>query len=395
MSPPLVPVDLVPDLLDAHLARYDVSGHGLYTAVLLLVAGTAAALPVVRVDVLVQASGIVRPALEKHEVRAARAGTVARLLVQDGARVARGAVLLALDPAAVRARAGAIDERLRDARADLADLTALAARAARAGAPLGAATLRTPRRRAERARHEATLNEARLRVAAAAVRARRTAALASRALASVAEAEADRAAAAEAEAALATVARRQESEWAAALAVAREQLAALVADSAAAAHDADDLLVRAPVDGTVEQVARVAAGSFVAGGAPVAVVSPDRALVAELWVPPRDVGRLRVGGPARVQVDAFAYTDWGAVPARIVSISDDYVDVDGRPAFRVRCALASGELTLPNGARGRVRKGMTVRAHFPVARRSLLALLRGGAAGWLDPTQRREPARAS
>jgi HlyD family secretion protein len=78
----------------------------------------------------------------------------------------------------------------------------------------------------------------------------------------------------------------------------------------------------------------------------------------------------------------------------VAAIGDDYLRVDGRPVFKVRCTLVRPELVGPDGARARVRKGMTVRARFPVARRSLLAWLRGALHERLDPRQPRRVADA-
>jgi HlyD family secretion protein len=168
-----------------------------------------------------------------------------------------------------------------------------------------------------------------------------------------------------------------------------------VLDSAAVAAEGETLVVRAPVSGTLEQVAQLAPGSFVPAGEVVAVVSPDRPAVVEAYVSSRDVGALRVGGPVRLQVDAFDYTVWGTAQGRVAAIAEDYLRVDGRPVFKVRCTLARPDLVRPDGARARLRKGMTVRARFPVERRTLLAWLRGETHRRFDPRQSREAADAA
>jgi hypothetical protein len=111
---------------------------------------------------------------------------------------------------------------------------------------------------------------------------------------------------------------------------------------------------------------------------------PPRALIADLYVAPRDVGLLRVGSRARLQVDAFGPLAPGTATGRVVSIADAAADVEGRPMFRVRCTLDAAELAAPGGARGRIRTGMTVRARFPVARPSVWELLRAGAGASVD-----------
>lgn len=384
--PALLPVDLARELLDVHFAGEPRSGRAIYWAVLALLLAGAAALPLATVEIAVQAGGIVRPAAEKHEVRSPQSGTAARLLVADDEPVRAGDAILVLDSAPAGLRGDAIAARIAAVRAAVHDLAALTA------APQGVvalALLRTARYRDERARLAAALDEGALRRHAAASAADRTRALAARGFATFAELERDVAAVAAADAERASAGRRQLAEWQGALVEARAALASLQAEAAENAAERRALVVRAPVSGTAEQVARVAAGSFVQRGDVVAVISPARTPVAELHVSPRDVGMLWVGAPVRLQIDAFNYRDWGTAGGRIASIADDFTAVDGRPMFRVRCALDAAELAHRSGARARIRKGMTLRARVPVSRRTLLHLLRDEVDGRLEPARNR------
>jgi HlyD family secretion protein len=107
---------------------------------------------------------------------------------------------------------------------------------------------------------------------------------------------------------------------------------------------------------------------------------------------PRDIGLVRPGTPVRVMVDAFNYRDWGVVDGVVSEISDDAsLEGDG-PVFRVRCRLARTELSLAGGQRASLKKGMTFRARFLVAERSLLQLLFDDVHDWLNPARTRKPA---
>lgn len=106
-------------------------------------------------------------------------------------------------------------------------------------------------------------------------------------------------------------------------------------------------VVRAPLDGRLGEVARLRAGSFVGEGERVAVIVPsgDLRVVAEF--PPEAMGRIAPGQPARVRLDAFPWTEYGTVPARVVrvgSASNDEVQVELSldPASNARIALQHG-----------------------------------------------------
>jgi HlyD family secretion protein len=133
----------------------------------------------------------------------------------------------------------------------------------------------------------------------------------------------------------------------------------------------------------------------VQAGEALAVISPASGLVAEVYVTPRDVGLIRVGAPVRMLIDAFNYTDWGVVTGRVVEVSGDFVQVGGQPMFKVKCSMDRDWLSLRNGFTGHLRKGMTLRARFVVAERSLFQLLFDDVNDWLNPAQAPLPVAAA
>ena len=62
--------------------------------------------------------------------------------------------------------------------------------------------------------------------------------------------------------------------------------------------------IRAPIDGTV-LVKGVEPGEYVAPGQVVAVVVDMTQLELKVYIPERDIGKVTLGAPARVWVDAF------------------------------------------------------------------------------------------
>ncbi len=371
----LYPGYLGRDSLESYLASSARRRRPVYLAVLALVAALLATLPLVRVDLSVQAAGLVRPVVEKSEVRVPVGGRVTALRVRQGQRVERGAPLAEIETGALDDEAGAAGFRLRELEAGAEDLRRLTT----GGRPV------TPRYRREAAQLAGELDEIeqrRVRVRAELARAET---LAARGLGPAADAETRRAELAELDASARLAAERYRARWQAELAQLAVERRDAGSQVARLRQERSLHAVAAPVTGTVEELASVAPGSFLQAGQSLAVISPSSTVVAELYVSPRDVGLLRVGMPVRLQVDAFRYTDWGFLPGRVVEIADDFALVDRAPVFRVRCALDRDRLTLPNGAVGRVKKGMTLRAHFLVGRRSLFQLLRGDAADLLDP----------
>lgn len=144
-------------------------------------------------------------------------------------------------------------------------------------------------------------------------------------------------------------------------------------------------MLKFPVGGTASQLAGRYAGSYVQPGDVMAVVSPDSTLIAETYVPSKDIGLIQTGQPVRLQVDAFNYNQWGLLTGRVIDIANNFTLSNGEPMFKVRCQLNQSYLSLTNGYRGKLKKGMTVQTRFQVARRSLFQLLYDNADDWLNP----------
>lgn len=149
----------------------------------------------------------------------------------------------------------------------------------------------------------------------------------------------------------------------------------------------DFYTVRAPISGNIEQFSGIYPGSTLRSGETVAIISPDSTLISEIYVSPKDIGYLNKSKKVRIQVDAFNYNEWGILQGNIKNISSDFVLINNTPMFRVRCTMDNNYLSLKNGIKGFMKKGMTVRASFSIAERSLFQMLYQNADSWLNPTQ--------
>ncbi len=93
-----------------------------------------------------------------------------------------------------------------------------------------------------------------------------------------------------------------------------------------AAHRTALLQIRAPVDGTVEQLQVHTVGGTVEPAQPLLTIVPlDDALVAEAQVENRDIGFVRVGQPVAIKVEAFPFTEYGVLQGTVTSVGRDGV----------------------------------------------------------------------
>ncbi|MDR0788388.1 MAG: HlyD family efflux transporter periplasmic adaptor subunit [Gemmatimonadota bacterium] len=389
MPPDLTPFDLVEDSAEVYLNRDARSGSTIYLAVIAMVALAIAALPLIHVGVSIQADGVIRPAMEKHTVTAGVSGYVKQVTASAYAEVQAGDVLFQL-------RGEPMDARRELARTRLAELgDAIRELEWLVNSGTEADPRRIPLREGRQlAEHRLFLQElaeldARKRQVEGELT--RVISLAGRGLASRAEEERSQRDAEVIGEERLLIVERYRGSWQERLEQLQLERARALEDYSMLAEDSVLRVIRAPVTGTLEEIASVSPGSYVSEGQQLAVISPSAELVAEVYLSPRDIGLLDRDTPARLLVDAFPWRDWGHLTGHVSEFPEDYLMVGDRAVFRTIVALDDTDLKLSNGFRREVRKGMTFRARFMVAERSLWQLLRDDVNRWVNPLER--PAR--
>lgn len=379
-----MPLPFVEDCVEVHLARHAPSGHALYLTIVAMTIAGALATPIIQVPVTVQANGVIRPIVERQDARTAESGIVHAVHVRDGERVRAGEVLLALDARTVETRLAASDSIVHGREREMADLASLLD----AGDSLVPwQTLRTPYRRQQSREHAAVVVELRARAAAEGRDADRFRALLARGFVATEQVERQEAAHRTAQAAVNEHLERMRSSWSDAHARMADEVRRLATERAELTDALARRVVIAPVEGTVEMAASLSPGSVLQQGERVATISPNTHLVGEALLSARDIALVRRGTPARLMIDALNYRDWGSVDATVIDVADDATSSGELPVFRVRCRLSRPDLRLRGGHRVTLGKGMTFRARFVIAERSLLQLLFDNVDDWLNPAR--------
>ncbi|NJB84722.1 HlyD family secretion protein [Lewinella marina] len=378
-TPPLIPFPEIQGV-EGLCARHGRSGRWIYLTVVAALLLAAAALPLIHVDVNARSRGMLRPGNSLSPVTAAVSGQVVGTRLEENRQVCAGDTLLWLSTGELSTEAAHLQQQLTERRELLADLHRLDPAA---GAPYP--TLRT-------ALYQRDYREYRRRLAAATLKrdhadrqlSRQRTLLES---GSVARAEVEQAGYERdlLDGQIRQLTEQQDHDWT----QDRQRLRRETADLRRALDQLKErerqYVVVAPLDGQLTQTGGLQPGTFVAAGQALAQVSPDGELRAEVYVGPADIGLLREGLPVRLQLDAFDYQQWGLAAATLTEISTDVTEFDGGAAFRVLCTLSENELRLRNGYRGTLRKGMTLTAHFTLARRSLFQLLHDRVDDWFNP----------
>ena len=367
--------------IETYIYQHTTKSQIIYWVVLLAVTAAFVALPFVYVDISVQGSGVVRPVAEKTEITSSISEYVDSVFVREGAQVRKGDILLRFRTNGSDYKINYQSGRLNDCSAHLADLEYLA----NGKCP---AKFSSPVRQQEYAYFIKRKRELETSLAQAEKEYGRNKVLFDKKVISEEEYDGYYFKLQSQQNELASLVQSQISTWQADQNTYRNTFNEMNSNLKQEVKNKDMYIVRSPVDGTVDQFSGVYRGSSIQTGQSLAVISPDSTLCLEVYVTPRNIGFMNVGMPVNVQVESFNYNEWGTIPGKVKDISSDFLtDSQGNSFYKVKCEMDRDYLQLKNGRIGKLKKGMTVSAHFRVTRRSLFDLLYQKMDNWVNPKQ--------
>ncbi len=178
----------------------------------------------------------------------------------------------------------------------------------------------------------------------------------------------------------------------------RAQASELTAELAKAAERLRLQVLRAPIDGTVQQLGVHTIGGVVTPAETLLAIVPDQDdLIVEAMVQNKDVGFVRAGQMVRVKVDTFNFTRYGLIEGKVLDVTRDAVtlgtdqkqqaksnaqgqsdgmgaDATNAPVYIVHIALKADTITTESGLT-KLSPGMQVSAEIQTGRRRVIDYL--------------------
>jgi len=382
MKKQLFPKEIVEHTVEVHQFIYSKRSQTIYIALLVLIVGALLSLPFIKVNVYTSVRGIIKPSQERIPLRITQTGQVISTLLFPNTLVAKGDTLLQLAHPILDEKKALIEKQMEDHQSFIRDLSLLTKNPTNQHLSLlttnyakqwslykqGRAEVLTKQRQAERdylrdkqlfdkeviARIEFEQTTLAYELASNAVEQHKQNFLA-----------------------------RWENELQEYSRQHTEQKSALMQLE----QNKPQYVMIATTTGTLLVPEGIAPGSWVYAGQQLGELSPEGELMVEAYVPSHKIGELFSNAPARFQVDAYNYHQWGTAKGTIAALGKDVELVNNQPVFKVRCSLDQSQLQLPNGAIGQLQKGLTLTALFYQNRRSLFDLLFDDINDWINPNQ--------
>ncbi len=384
MGKKLFPAEIVEFTAEYHFSKHNPRTLIVYQLLLLLVVGAIVSLFVVKIDVSVKGTGVLRAVQEDHAIKAIVSGRVEEVFVAENQRVDAGQVL-------ARIRTDILDQEkdlLLSQRSDLGSqlddlhkLIPLLQQRDIERRPLLSSAMYSQQftlfwQRISKLQNQLGLAEKNFE---------RYSQLYDNRVISAAEYDEANYTYQQAKTELELAYDEQASAWQQDLTNLRLKTGELGTRISQVNKEQELYVLHSPASGTLQSVKGLLQGSMISANEVLAEVSPDSGLIAEAYILPKDIGYLRAGTPVRLQVEAYDYNQWGVATGEIASISADIFTDRGQPYFKVRCLLNEDKLVLKNGYEGKLHKGMTLQARFFVTRRTLFQLIYDKADDWLNP----------
>ncbi|MRS02190.1 HlyD family efflux transporter periplasmic adaptor subunit [bacterium] len=380
-----IPKELIDKVLEGYIGKVTTRSRLIYWVVIIILVTAIIAMPLVYVDVAVPARGIFQSEIERQPIYAPNNGQVVQTAIKKGKLVNKGDTLLTIGSDAIQAELLAVNQRIDENNLAIQDLNCLLT-VKLLKDKISLSHIVTKRYYAE------YINLSRLLALQAQTYHQiksdyeRKKTLHEQKIIADADYEVSYFNFRAEEEKLNQSVAQALAKWELDLAQRKNDSIILHAELQRCNEEIKNRFVLAPLSGTIIQSADIQRGTFVYNNQQIAEITPVGDIQALCYVSPGDIGLVRPGLPVLLQVDALKYTEWGSLKANIIDVSNDLIIDNNQSAyFRIICKPEQDYLSLKNGVRADIIKGMSFNARIVVTQRSLFNLMFDKVDDWLNP----------
>jgi HlyD family secretion protein len=375
------PKEILENTAEVHQFMHSSRSKSIYHIILLLLIGALMALPFLKVDVVSSARGVIKPNKERIDISLIHSGQVIYSILVNNKKVGKGDTLLIIDDQGIDEKLNLTAYQIREMLSFITDLNIL----------VGKKTVRLSELSSAKyekgyLHYHQKLRELQLRFQKIKSDFERYKLLYEKGVIARVEYDNYKFELDLAESGLVQHREQQKNSWQADLVAYNKTLKELQTTKGQLEESKSQYIITAPVGGTLLNINNQETGSFVNAGSVLAEISPGTNLVVECYVSPSDIGLIKEQGHASFQIEAYNYNQWGLATGQVIEIGRDLEFLGEQSVFKVRCSLDQKYLSLKNGFKGNLKKGMTLNANFMLSRRTLFELLYDKMDDWLNPS---------
>lgn len=374
------PREILENTAEVHQFNHSTGSKVIYLIILLILIGAFIALPFVKIDVITQARGIIKPNMERVQISLINSGQVIFNGLINNKKVTKGDTLLILNNQGIDQKLNLSDFQTRETLSYVKDLTLLVKQK-----KVRLSDINSPRYQKGFLQYHQKLDELQIRLQKRRRDFERYKPLYEKGVIARAEYDNHKYEYDLARSEIFQHRNQQQNAWQAELSQYKSNLKELQTKYDQLVESKSRFVITAPVSGTLLNIKQQESGSFVTAGTILAQISPNTDLLVECYVSPTDIGLIKEQDPAKYQIDAYDYSQWGLAGGKVIEIGKDIEFIEDQSVFKVRCSLDQKYLLLKNGFRGNLKKGMTLNANFKLSRRTLFELLYDKMSDWLNP----------
>ncbi len=378
--PTIFPKEIIENTYEVHEFSHKVRSKIIYTITLISILVALSATPFIYLDIYSTSSGILKAAKERHTIVSLYGGPIEKILVKENQTIHRNDTLLIINANLLSEKNSLLNQKLKEVNLFIHDLKYLTTHK-----DIRPESLKHFKYQKELGQYLQNISYLNTQVEKAQTDFDRQSLLYSKDVISKVAYEDSRYKLDLTKGELAQFKKEQTRYWQATLTQILQNKNEILSQIKQTKTEIDRYIVTSPIDGTVHNLLGLDIGSNIIAGNQICHISPDSELIAECYVSPTDIGLIRKNNPVKFQIAAYDYNQWGMAEGHVIDIGKDLLMIDNMPVFKVVCKLKGDALYLRNGTKGTLKKGMTLRARFFVANRSLFQLLYDTVDDWFNP----------
>ncbi len=373
----IFPPEIIHYSAESHFFRFNKTTNILYVFVLLMVLSALGCLPFIKTEVTLQARGIFRSFSESVQITSPVVGRMVKTSLEENKRVVAGDTLVWLHTGKIDERITYLESLIAQNTLYLSDISNILM--------YDYQNIQTDLYRTRHAVYRQKLSDLRLKTGLFEKAYKRALTLYQKQVIPLAEIEQKEYELDQIREEQQLFVRQARNEWQKEQTEYQLQNRNNKNEIAGLTSELEKYYITAPISGFISGYSGVQSGSFLTVGQSIATLSPDDRLIAEILVSPKDIGYLKPGMEVIYQVDAFNYNQWGLASGEILDISKEIFLTNNQPHFKVRSTIHESFLSLKNGTKGELKKGLTTTTRFKLTKRTLAQLLFDKADDWLNP----------